>query len=372
MSITQIGPKLYLVRVQFRDPKTKRKRSLERTVKGTRQAAAKVHRDLEEQRDVGGKRTPQRLAAFATSWLATRAPSLKPSVLAKYGNSLERHVLPVLGDHLMGAITTSDVQKYVNRRVADGAAGNTVLNELRLLRTIARDSVAERVSDRYWADRVKAPDVATYTEEDPNSLEAHQLAALLLAIPPAWRAVVTLMAFTGMRWGEASALRWEDLDIAGRVVRVRRSNWKGRSVAPKTKRSARSFPLPAPFLSMLEPVPKARRHGWLFPTKTGDLHRGTPLRAVLEKACDDAEVPRITAHGLRRTFNNLGRQKASKEAVKAVMGHTTDEMFSHYSTVHSSEMKQLIDSVVEWVLVPEPPASEDRSGSGETEETGDD
>ncbi len=368
MTISRLSPGLWLVRVQFRDPKTKRKRSLERKVEGTKADAERVESELRFQRDAGGRQARQRLAAFATSWLATRAPSLKPSVLAKYGNSLERHVLPILGDHFMDMLTPSDVQGYVNARVRDGAAGNTVLNELRLLRTLARDAVAERVSPDNWADRVRPPEVATYTEDNPNILEVGQLAALLMAIPDYWRPVVTLMAFTGLRWGEASALRWDDLDEQLGVVRVRRSNWKGRAVSPKTKKSARRFPLPAPFVLMMASVPEAKRKGWLFPTKSGDLHRGTPLRDVLTRACKKAGVPRITAHGLRRTFNNLGRQRASREVVMAVTGHTTHQMFEHYSSVENAEKKQLIDSIVASVLAPAPPRDDDGSGSGETNE----
>lgn len=372
MSIKREGPRRYLVRVQFRDPKTKRKRSLEARVEGTRQDAEKEYQRLLDARSEGGRRQSQTLRAFAKSWLRSRAPSLKPSVAAKYANSLDRHIAPALGDYLLDMITPSDVQGYINARVAADASGNTVLNELRLIRTIARDSVAEGQAPRYWADRVKPPAVNTYTEEDPNLLQPAELASMLGKVRAYWRPVVTLMAFTGLRWGEASALRWDDIDEARGIIRIRRSNWKGVAVSPKTAKSTRSVPLPLPVVALLATVSKSKRRGWMFPAKrgeaAGDLIRGTPLRKALDDACTAAGVPRITPHGLRRTFNNLARQLAAREVVKAVTGHTTDAMLEHYSSVGDAEKRLLTERVIDAVT---PPPVSERSGSGETEE-GDD
>ncbi len=367
MSIKRLGPKLYQVRVQFRDPKTKRKRSLEKTVNGTERDARRAERELAAVRDQGGRRKAQTLRAFAKSWLRTRLPTLKPSVAKKYATSLDLHIGPALGDYLLDKIAPSDVQDYVNERVAAGAAGNTVLNELRLLRVLARDSVAEGAAPRNWADRVKAPPVASYTEEAPNLLQPAELAQLLAVVPRRWLALVTLIGFTGLRWGEASALRWEDLDVELGIIRIRRSNWKGKTTAPKTAGSARSVGLPAPFVALVAATPKSKRRGWLFPTMEGELHRGTPLRAILERACKKAGVPRVTAHGLRRTFNNLARQKASREVVKSVTGHATDAMLEHYSLVGADEKRQLTEAVIDAVKPLLSAPEEIGSGSGEYE-----
>ena len=90
-----------------------------------------------------------------------------------------------------------------------------------------------------------------------------------------------------------------------------------------------------------------RRDGELvFPARSGELHRGSPLRRVLTDACAAAGVPRVTAHGLRRTFNNLGRQKASREVLMATTGHVTDEMVGHYSVVAPEEQAALSEAVV--------------------------
>lgn len=375
--LKQLGPRRWLARIQYRDPRTKRKRSLERIVEGSEREAKRVHAALElEASRAAEPRSRERLAAYAKSWIASRLPHLKPSVADKYANSLDRHILPVLGDLFVDVITPNDVQGYVNDRVEGGAAGHTVLNELRLLRTIAKDSVAEGLADRDWAARVKPPAVDTYTEEDPNLLTAAELAEFLSYIPVQWRPLVELMAFTGLRWGEVSALRWSDLNLQQGLVRVRRGNWKGMEVLPKTKKSRRTVPLPVGVL------PRGRPPGWpedalVFPSLEGGLHRGTPLakvfgraiaaiRAAREKANDQTPFPDVTPHGMRRTYNDLVRRVAAREVVKAITGHTTDTMLEHYSRVDAAEKAAATARVLEMVR----PAAT-RSGSGADEPTDD-
>jgi len=49
------------------------------------------------------------------------------------------------------------------------------------------------------------------------------------------------------------------------------------------------------------------------------------------------QLPRVTTHGLRRTFNNLARQTTSRDVLKATTGRSTDAMVEHYSLVSTDE-----------------------------------
>jgi integrase len=348
--IERLGPGKFRIRAQANDPRTGRRMEREETLRDATQAQAKARlAELRAELRAGhAARKRPRLKDYGASWLEQRAPLLKPSVVAKYGNSLLRHVNPRLGEMYV----PGDIQGYVADRLAEKAAGNTVLNELRLLRTLARDSVAEGIAARHWADRVKPPPVRGYTEERPNMLGPAQLKRLLGAVPPKWRTLVGLMALTGLRWGEASALRWEDLDDDAGVIRIRRGNWKGQETTPKTERSRRVVPLP-PGLE------RAGRSGLMFPTATGRLHKGTPLVKVMRKACAAAGVPYTTPHGLRRSFNNLARQVTTDQILKSMLGHTTDAMTEHYSMIGAQEKRAAQTRVLELIEGSEDEGSED-------------
>ena len=113
--------------------------------------------------------------------------------------------MPALGDVYIDVLRPADVAEFVNAQ-AKVYSGWTVINQLRILRTISKDAVADGYVERDFCARVKRPPVEGYSEENPNCLTADQLARLRREIPEQWYALFMVLAFTGMRWGEASRL----------------------------------------------------------------------------------------------------------------------------------------------------------------------
>src|SRR5262249_7031249 len=107
----------------------------------------------------------------------------------------------------------------------------------------------------------------------------------------------------------------------------------------------------------------ARQHrglkeGWVFPSTGGAPHPNS----ILKKPFADVLAflgwsKRFTPHGLRRTSNNLTRLAAGSVVAKSVLGHVTDEMHEHYSTVGIDEKRAAMEKVVRMVR-----KSGDRSG----------
>ena len=153
--------------------------------------------------------------------------------------------------------------------------------------------------------------------------------------------VVLLLLGTGMRIGEALALRWTDLDLGADIpsVRVdatmvepRRDAASGQVFVaglhrqPMTKTgAARTIALPRAAVTMLnrrragiatqderEPVFAHKSGGWLWPnnmrTKLRGVVAGTPLAGV-------------TPHTLRRTVGTLVAHGAGLDAARDVLGH---------------------------------------------------
>jgi integrase len=334
--ILSIGPNRWRVRAQARDGSTGKKISRSATVNGSKREAKVVLARLRSELDKEGARPKRiRFDDYATSWLAARIGRLKASTKAKYAITLDLHILPVLGDRYVDALRPSDVERLLAQ---SKLAGNTKLNMLRLLRTIAKDAQAEGVTPIYFCNRVAPPKV---NKTRGNLLTAQQVASLFTRVPSKWLPLIMATVYTGLRWGEVSALRWTDIDRGAGVIYVRRGNWRGSIVPTKNEGSERTVPL----LPELAEILGSGKRGWVFPTRKGALHRGTPLRRVLTESCAAAGIPRVTTHGLRRTFNNLSRQVADRQVVKAIMGHATDAMHEHYSEVGVDE-KQAAQAAV--------------------------
>jgi integrase len=141
-----------------------------------------------------------------------------------------------------------------------------------------------------------------------------------------------------LRWGEASALTWEDIDAAAscNVLRVRRSHVRGdvRNTTKTDKRRIVPFPVElADVLSehrrrQFEVQQPRFEQGWAFPNNAGKP-RGQRLALRREKAVlKHAMITKhFTIHGLRRTAADLlCRAAVDPVAAKAILGHTTDRM----------------------------------------------
>lgn len=355
--IKKLDRNYYRVRVYGMDRRMDPPRNVEKSrwVHGTFAEAKRQHAELQAQLDaqLQGKGRPMTLSAFAPRWLEARAGDLAPSTQAKYVNDLEKHILPAIGSYLIDQLRPSDVQAML---AADCGAPNSKKNRLTLLRKMSKDAFADGLIDRDFCFGVTVRVPPVYTEAEPNTLSGLMLDQVLGVMPPYWLDVVAMLSYTGLRWGEVSAFHWNEIDLVDNVAVVRYSNWKGRLKQPKTASGFRTVPLVGPLPEMLanrllrmqaENHP-GLKHDLVFPTKAGSLHKGTPLNRVLKNACKRVDVRiRFTPHGLRRTWNNIGRRKNGGVVMRAMLGQTSEAMTDHYSHVPSDERRHAAESIAE-------------------------
>jgi integrase len=181
-------------------------------------------------------------------------------------------------------------------------------------------------------DQIELPKVHRWSEEDDNCLTPGELAKLIRAwktVAPKWYPLAAAHIWTG----EVTALEWQDIDEEAGLLWVKRSQWAGRVGAPKGNRR-RSIGL-APELA--EVLREHRRHliaeqhpglgsGLAFPSAAGKHLQPSALRKPLQKALEAAGVKQITPHGLRRTFNNIVRQRSTGIVVRSMLGHVSEQM----------------------------------------------
>jgi integrase len=193
--------------------------------------------------------------------------------------------------------------------------------------------------------------------EEDNALTPVELARMLVQLRKEDRIVAMaawVQAFTGLRWGEVSALKWEDVDDGGQLT-VRRTAIKG-SLVPTTKtRRKRAVVLPAPLLeelgtyrNWLEVADHAGLpSGLMFPSESGKPLWASRMSDALKRARVGAKITRrFTSHGFRRTKTDLLRRAAvDPVTAKAITGHSTDRMRDHYSTVRREDLQQASDGV---------------------------
>ncbi len=364
------------IRLRAVDPRTGRMKEVDRTVTATVEEAAKLREQWREEirfAERVAKEAP-RLRDYVQSWLRSKAAGLKPSTARTYADVLGGQVLPVLGDFFLDKLTHAEVREWHTRLAASHKAA-TVNGAVVMLRMVLADAVVEYELPHNPAARVKKLPVRAFTDEEPNLLTGEELARVLIVfrdqIPDLYPFVLTL-AFTGMRYGEATALRWEDIDEAAGLIRVRRAQWEGNVSTTKTD-TKRSVPLAA-LLAWVMREHRARmlacQHpglasGWVFTDEAGRILPKDVLRFPLARALRVARVwKRVTTHGLRRTFNNLSRQLNGEIVTRSMTGHVTEAMTEHYSHVGREEKLAAVGRIAQLVALAEPPSGGSGGGSG--------
>lgn len=206
------------------------------TVTGaTADEVARELRQLQARADIGmtvqdGQTS---VAAFLRSWLeTTKAPGLRPRSLEHFQTHVERHLVPFLGHHKLARLEPMHVQALIADKLQAGLSVTTVRAIVITLSGALKAAQEWGLVGRNVAAMAKLPKKKAFS---PKPLTGDQAKAFLGAIQgDRLEALYWLLIGTGLRRGEALGLRWQDVDLAGRVIHVRYSLQKvarGASVA---------------------------------------------------------------------------------------------------------------------------------------------
>jgi integrase len=170
-------------------------------------------------------------------------------------------------------------------------------------------------------------------------------------------ALVRLLAYTGLRWGEAIGLRVKDVQLEERRIRVSVNAVEvGADIqvgTPKTHKR-RSVPFPRLLLSDLES--QLRNKGpeqLVFSDDNGDYMRRTRVsggsRSWFKKALADAGLGAMTLHDLRHTAASLAISAgANVKAVQRMLGHASAAMtLDVYSDLFDDDLNAVSDRLDE-------------------------
>lgn len=306
---------------------------------------------------VGSLRSPGKttLRDAAESWIeAAEAGEIrnrsghpyKPSTLRGYRRALEDRVLPELGAEKLSAITTTDLQAYVDRWQAERIPASTIRNSIKPLQAIYR-----RAKSRGGLPVNPTRDLELPAPR-PREVEIvgrDVAVALLGAVPPRDRLIWATALYAGLRYGELRALRWGAVDTAGGTIAVRES-WdpKAGPIAPKTRTSRRKVPMPGALRDLVLDQRLAGDHpddALVF----GPFH-ATELYRRADRAWEAAGlVERLRLHQARHTYASfMIAAGVNAKALCAYMGHSsikvTFDLYGHLMPGAEAEAASLLDA----------------------------
>lgn len=373
-------PGWYRIRAEVRHPKTERVHEIDRRVKAPNAAAAATLRasvrDAWLEKRGAGAWEPQRrrLGEALDAWLAEKRHDVKASTASTYATAVAWW-REVLGDYWIDAIAPSDVREALGGARDEGDASETNAGRLRVLHTFA---IEERCPQIVEGVRVKR-DVRDEErmEDEGRGLTLAELRRVLErgprawvqkdgAVMPAWLrawALLVTLLWTGMRFGEAAALEWSDVDLDARTIRIRRAVWRGIVDHPKARASKREIAIPEELAdvlrehraAMLRRQQRGIASALVFPSRrakgSGYVTNGHARKAMLRVLCAAGVAlgGRPAVHCLRHTWNNLVRKHASELVRQALIGHADAAIGETYSSVDLEEKRAAVASVVRLV-----------------------
>ena len=278
---------------------------------------------------------------WSAVWLQTKS-HLRPKTRDKYESGLRIWILPRWGKAQLGSITHADVVAWVADIQRTRSAGLT-RHTLAILSQMLELAVRDGRIPRNVARGVRKPRPSRPVQ---RFLSPDEVARLARETPPPYDVLVILLAFTGLRFGEAAGLTVGDVDLDRSRISV---NWSITESAsgqlhrdsPKTYRR-RSVPIPAFLRDRLATHIAGRNPDEpLFPSPKGGLLRNSNFRhTTFDPAVRRAGLAPLTPHNLRDTAASLAvGSGANVKSVQRMLGHASAAMtLDVYSGLFDAEL----------------------------------
>ncbi|MET8025155.1 tyrosine-type recombinase/integrase [Streptomyces avermitilis] len=210
------------VAVGIRDDGTPDRRHVERKTRAEVTAAVS---ELEKQRDAKTVRKPGKawtVKAWLTHWIENVAPlAVNDNTMVGYGVAVRKHLIPGLGAHRLDRLKPEHIEVFYSKMQANGSKPATAHQVHRTLRTALNEAVRRGHLGKNPVQLAKAPKTGEYEVEPYSVQEVQRLlkAADQHRNSARWAVALAL----GLRQGEVLGLRWEDVDLDGGFLVVRRS-----------------------------------------------------------------------------------------------------------------------------------------------------
>jgi integrase len=236
----------------------------------------------------------------------------------RYKQLLKCQVRPHIGGKALQALSVGDVERWHATLRASGLAQQTILNAHRVLSKTLRDAMRHGLVVKNVAslEGARPPRVERAEIEIIPNVRIGEVLSKMRGRAPYPKVVVAL--FTGLRRGELLALRWGDVDLTGKTLRVRQALEETRTgvkvKATKTRAGRRDIDLPDIVVEVLRDHRKdllelrmrlgAGKLGdddLVFPALDGGPQRPSNLSGDWREAVEVLQLPKVTFHALRHT-----------------------------------------------------------------------
>lgn len=319
---------------------------------------------------------------------------LRPNTFQNYCYMYEQYVQDGLGRLYIASIRKSDVKRFFNhladeRRLREGTieAVQTVLHQVFQI-AVDDEWIDKNPSDHAVKELKRSHQLDSKKRMALTKAEQDLLLSFLSKNTPnaRWYPITAVLLGTGMRVGEATGLRWCDINFEENMIDVNHTlvyysngNHKCKFAINDTKTPASKRQIPmtqvvrAAFLmekemqDALGVVCNATIDGYtdfVFLNRFGGLHTQGTLNKMYKRIirdCNDAEflksenpkvlLPNFSSHTLRHTFaTRLCESGMNMKLMQDILGHsdisTTMDIYTHITEAMKQQASEYMRNII--------------------------
>ncbi|MDR0643876.1 MAG: site-specific integrase [Treponema sp.] len=303
-------------------------------------------------------------------WMESLTSSIKQSSFWNYKRKLDNHVLPELGGHKYTDLSVGKLENFVLKKLLCGRlSDNTTLSTgyvgdiVVMLKSIGKFAAKQygfiNVMSFITQPKVRKNDIVLLSQTETARLDREIKIGFK---EDSTKLGVFLSLYTGIRLGELCALKWNDIDLDKRIIRVRSTLQRIRRADSRETASFKKTPLTELVLTTAKtessnrdiPIPNVLFSSLLASYSSGFVLSGRPhpveprlLQCRFKGFLKSLKLPPIRFHALRHMFatNFLHQRNSDYKTLSEIMGHsnvsTTMRRYVHSSNERKIECMKL-------------------------------
>jgi integrase len=370
--IKKLGKNYYSLFVEAgKSPTTGKRHRIYRAFRGTQSEARIELARLETELAQGTFLEPAKMtvAEYLRWWLEQHSQSatkeFSPATIQSYRARIEAHLIPALGGISLDKLNAIHIQNYIVQAKKTGQKPKKKLKKGEKTqfkpfspRTINYSLVVLRLALKHAVKKYKLIkenpaellDIVAKTAKKQRVLKPEDMRKVLAKASTREYNLITFALFTGMRRGEILGLRWTEIDMDKRILKVIRSLLRviGRGLVfrnPKTEAGVRKIDLSSTTVPLLQEIhrtqaknklllgPDYQNHDLVFCLPDGRPIDPDNMSRHFHTTAIEADFPTLRFHDLRHMFASWMLADGEElHVVQELLGHekasTTEDEYT--------------------------------------------